>query len=235
MSRQPTLDALTARISAALGPRLVTFLLYGSTVRGDAGPDADSNTLLICDTADEELFAALEPAVADWVAAGQPAPLVVSEAEWRAASDAFAIEYWDIRDAHRVLAGGSPWDAITIDRADVRRQLEQELRGKVLRLRQGYLAARGDGRALENLIRATAAGWLAMLRAALRFAGREVPAAAADVVRSAAPVIGFAPEPVASLVAGARDRHDLGLAARDPRAAAYVAAVARTAEYVNTL
>lgn len=235
MTVPPMLDRLTGEISAALGRRLVAFLVYGSTVRGDAGPDADVNTLLICDAADEAVFDALEPAVARWVAAGHPAPLVVSADEWRDATDAFAIEYSDIQEAHRVLAGRDPWDGIAITRADVRRQLEHELRGKVLRLRQGYLAARGDGRALENLVRATAAGWLVMLRAALRLSGREAPGGVRELVTSAAAVVGFPAEPAASVVADSRSRAPLHFAARDPRAAAYVAAVGRTADYVNAL
>jgi hypothetical protein len=211
----------------------VSFLLYGSAARAGDVAAADLNTLLICDRADEALFDALEPVVTRWLAAGQPAPLVVSRAEWRESADAFAIEYGDMRAAHRVLAGGDPWPGIAIDRADVRRQLEHELRGKVLRLRQGYVAARGDGRALANLVRATAGGWLTMLRTLLHLEGRPIPDRPDALVRAAAAVAGFDPEPAASLVGAARGGAALDLAPRDPRAAAYLAAVARTAEHVN--
>ncbi len=233
MPQAARVETLARDVAAALGPRLVSFLLYGSAAREGAGAPADVNTLLICDTADETLFDALEPAVTAWVARGQPAPLVVSLPEWRDSADAFAIEYGDMRAAHRVLAGADPWSGITIDRANMRRQLEHELRGKVLRLRQGYVAARGDGRALTNLIRATAGGWLTMLRAMLQLGGHPIPDQPDALVRAAAAVAGFDPEPAASLVTAARHGAELDLTARDPRAAAYVAAVARTAEYVN--
>ncbi len=227
------LDAFARGVADSLGTRLVSFLLYGSAARTGVAQPADVNTLIICDAADEALFDALEPVVTRWVAGGEPAPLVVSAREWRESADAFAIEYADMRDAYRVLSGADPWDGVTIERADVRRQLEHELRGKVLRLRQGYLAARGDGEALANLVRATAGGWLTMLRTLLRLAERPIPDRPADVVRAAATVAGFAAEPAATLVAAVRDEAGFSLTPRDGRAAAYVAAVARTADYVN--
>ena len=235
MPRTVTLDALAAEVAAALGGHLVSFLLYGSAARGDAPPGGSVDTLLICDAADEPLLAALEPVVRRWVAGGQPAPLVLTAREWRASADTFAIEYADIRASHRVLAGADPWAGIVVDRAHERHQLERELRGKVLRLRQGYLAGRADARALDDLVRDTAGGWLTMLRTVLRLAGRTVPATPADVVRAGAALAGYPPEPVAALVAAARGPAGPRLAPRDPRVAAYLAAVARTAEYVDSL
>jgi hypothetical protein len=169
------------------------------------------------------------------VAAGQPAPLVVTAREWRESADAFAIEYADLRESHRVLAGRDPWADVAIDPEHVRRQLEHELRGKVLRLRQGCLAARGDGAALTELVREAAGGWLTMLRTILRLAGRPVPDDPAEVVGAAAALAGFPTEPVATLIAGGRRLGSPRLAARDERVAAYVAAVARTADYVSSL
>jgi hypothetical protein len=233
MATPATLESFTAELTAALGPRLVCFLLYGAAARGEAGAAMD--TLLICDTVDEPLLAALEAAVRRWAARGDPPPLVLTEREWRESADTFAIEYADIRAAHRVLAGGDPWGGIVVDRTNERHQLERELRGKVLRLRQGYLVGRGDARALEAMVRETVGGWLTMLRAMLRLAGQPVPEEVGDVVRAGAELAGFAPEPVATLVAAARGAEGPRLAPHDPRVAAYLAAVARTAEYVDSL
>lgn len=233
-----TLADLTAWVQAALGDRLVSFVLYGSVSRlppGSDDGDSDVNTLLIADAADEALFAALEGGVARWVAGGQPAPLVFTAAEWRACADAFPIEYEDIRASHRVLAGGDPWGGVAVRRGLARRQLEHELRGKVLRLRQGYLAARGDGARLGALVQGTAGSWFTMLRAALRLSGRDVPAAPDALVRAAAVLVGFPESPVVDLMVAARAADPLKLAARDPRAVAYLTAVGSTADFVTAL
>jgi len=68
------------------------------------------------------------------------------------------------------------------------------------------------------VIGGTRAGFLTMLRAVLRLAGRPVPPASDALVREAASLIGFASE---------------GLTHPEP--AAYLDAVTRTAEYVNRM
>src|SRR3989454_3703872 len=121
----------------------------------------------------------------DWTGAGQPAPLILTEREWRESADAFPIEYEDIRDAHRLLAGRDPWPGILIDRGHLRRQLEHELMGKLVRLRQAYAALHEDPKQLARVVVGSAGGFFTMLRAVLRLASRPVPALPADLVRSA--------------------------------------------------
>src|SRR5947208_13056179 len=102
MASQLTVAQFAAEVARALGARLVALLLYGSWARGTHVPDrSDVNTLLICDTVDDALFAALAPAMRAWTRAGHPAPLILTEREWRESADAFPIEYEDMRDAHR--------------------------------------------------------------------------------------------------------------------------------------
>ncbi len=222
------------QVAAALGARLLSLLVYGSAAR--AGPDAargSINTLLIADGVDERLFQALGPLVAGWEQGGHPPPIILSDAEWHASADAFAIEYEDIRAAYRVVAGRSPWDGIAVDRDDVQRQLEHELVGKLIRLRQAYVGSLDDDRRLTQVVAASISGFLTMLRTTLRLAGTPVPEAPAEVVLAAAAVIGFPARDLADVVAHAEGRAPLRLERRDPRAAAYLEAVARTADYVN--
>ena len=161
--------------------------------------------------------------------------LVFTHAEWRDAADVFAVEYEDIRVAHRVLAGSDPWDGLTIRPADVRRQLEHELRGKLVRLRQAYAAYARDPARLTAVFTASVSGFLTMLRATLRLTGKEAPAAADALVRAAAGAIGFPPAALDAFVAHAQGGDRLRLAERDPRAAAYLTALARTVEFVDRL
>src|SRR5438876_10312069 len=110
MASKLTVEQFAAEVARALGARLVALLLYGSWARGTHVPDrSDVNTLLICDTVDDALFATLAPAMRAWTRAGHPAPLILTEREWRESPDAFPIEYEDLGDAHRPLPGGDPW------------------------------------------------------------------------------------------------------------------------------
>jgi len=216
-----TLDAFAARVSAALGPRLGTLLLYGSAARepGAGSRDPDGvNTLLIVDAVDAELFTRLGPPLHEWMKAHHPAPLVMTDQEWRDSADAFPIEYEDIRAHHRVLAGREPWQGISVRREDVRRQLEQELMGKLIHLRQVFAAEWGNPKRLQEVVRGSRAGFLTMLRAALRLAGRTPPGDPAALVREAGALIGFPSD---------------ALEGAGP--AGYLDAMTRTATFVNRM
>ena len=230
-----TIDAFGQQVATALGGRLVSLLVYGSAARagGSARRDGSIDTLLIADGVDERLLSALAPLVRAWEKTGHPPPIIRSEREWHNSADAFAIEYEDIRAAHRIVAGRDPWASVTVQREDVQRQLEYELIGKLVRLRQGYVGALDDGRRLTALIAGSAASFLTMLRTTLRLAGTRVPDKAAEVVLAGAAVIGFPAQDLADVVAHLEGRAPLVLKPRDPRATVYLEAVARTADYVN--
>jgi len=211
-----TVENFATRVGEALGARLVALVLYGSAAREQGGESQAMNTLLIVDRVDVDVLARLGAPVQDWVKANHPPPLVFADHEWRDSADAFAIEHEDIRESHRVLAGRNPWTGLTVRREDVRRQLEHELIGKLVHLRQAYVADWNRPKRLADVVRGTRAGFLTMLRAVLRLAGRTPSADSAALVRDAAALIGFA---------------SAGLT--EP--AAYLDAVTRTAEYVNRM
>ncbi len=228
MASKLTIDTFGDAVARALGSRLISLILYGSVARGTHVPErSDVNTLLICDAADDALYAALAPVLREWRRAGHLAPLIFTEREWRASGDVFAIEYEDIRQHHRLLAGQDPWSGIRIERADVRRQLERELMEKLVRLRQAYAGLRDQPKQLSRVIVGSSGGFFTMLRTVLRLAGRPVPGPAEAVVKEAATVVGFAAAELDPLVRRSGNGERL--------APAYLAALARTAEYVNSL
>lgn len=214
-----TLGQFAGQLSELLGARLATLLLYGSGARapeaGSREPDG-MNTLLIVDRMDTDLYARLAQPVEEWAKAKHPPPLIMTLQEWRDSADAFPIEYEDIRAHHRVLAGADPWPGVRVQREHLRRQLEHELMGKLMHLRQSFAAYWNDPKRLAQVVRETRSSFLTMLRAVLRLAGRPAAAASDALVRDAGALIGFAAD---------------GLA--EP--AAYIDAVTRTAEYVNRL
>ncbi len=236
MARPQTVDSFAGALKQALGDRLVSLLLYGSAARGTHVPArSDVNTLLIADRVDQSLFEILGSAVRDWTRAGHPGPLLFSEREWRESADVFPIEYEDIRHAYRLLAGRDPWAGISVSRDSLRRQLEGELMGKLLRLRQVYAALAGAPKPLAAAIVGSAGGFFTMLRSVLRLAGKTPPAAPTDLLREAAATIGFSAEGLAPLAVHVAGGPALKLAGGDPLPAAYLAVVARTAKYVNHL
>src|SRR2546430_11267254 len=93
MAAKPTVEQFAAEVARALGKRLVALLLYGSWARGTHVPDrSDVNTLLICDTVDEALFAALAPAVRDSTRAGPLPPPLSTRRGGRGAAGRLPLE-----------------------------------------------------------------------------------------------------------------------------------------------
>jgi hypothetical protein len=174
-------------------------------------------------------------ALAEWVRSGEPPPLLFSDDEWRASADVFPLEIEDMRDAHRVIRGRDPLAGVATSRDDLRRQLEREVRGKLLHLRTEYAASAEDGRALGRLLENSLGTVLVLCRATLRVTGRVPPADPAALVRETAAVAGLDPaafEWALSRRAGGRVP---SLAAFDPRGTRYVDQVEQLARFVNQL
>jgi hypothetical protein len=230
------LDRLAGRLEHLLGEDLVSLVLYGSAARGDFVPGhSDVNLLLILADASPATLRTIGPAIHDWVRSGQEPPLIFSEAGWRASTDVFPIEIEDMRQAHQVLQGRDPFSGLETAPADLRQELEREVRGKLLKLRAEYAASGPHAKALGTLLVQSASTFFVLLRAVLRLKGTVPPKAPADLVRAAASVVGFdasAFDWVLARLAGAKVPD---LRPFDPIAEGYLIAIERLAAFVDEM
>jgi hypothetical protein len=225
-------ESFLAAVDAA-EPGAYSAVLYGSAARGDYVPDrSDVNMLLVFERLDPALLRRLAPAFERWPRKTAAAPLLVTAAEWARASDVFPLEITDMRTAYEVLRGADPLAGLAVRPSELRHALESELRGKLLRLRQAYVATRGDAGALGELGIASVPTVLVLLRGMLSLAGRPVPEVSADVVTAGAALAGFDAEPMLVPLAHRRDRSWRWKADDFER---YLSAVERAAAYVDTL
>lgn len=167
-----TPEQLVEQLRAAFGTELRSVVLYGSAAVGEHIPKrSDYNVLVIVDTLPVERLRAAAAVSAAWGDAGNPAPMTLTTKEWRGSADIFAMEYADILERHKILYGEAPFDGIRVDPRDLRLQLEHEAMGKLLRLRQGVLAAGGDGRRQVELLAASVSTIMVIFRAVIRLEG----------------------------------------------------------------
>lgn len=214
-------------------PGSYSAVLYGSAARGDyVAERSDINMLLVFERLDPPLLRRLAPAFEKWPRRTASAPLLVTSEEWRRASDVFPLEITDMRTAYEVLRGADPLSGLTVRAAELRHALESELRGKLLRLRQSYVAAGGNAEALGELGVASVPTVLVLLRGLLSLAQRPIPDTAADVVAAGASLAGFDAEPLLVPLAHRRDRSWRWKADDFER---YLSAVERAAAYVDNL
>ena len=221
-----------AAADAALGAGY-SALLYGSAARGDyIVGRSDINLMLVLDDPSPTRLRALAPAFSAWRKATSEPPLLISRAEWARASDVFPIEITDMRGGYRVLRGADPLSGAQVDPTHLRQALESELRGKLLRLRQGYVSAAGDEKALGTLASASASTILVLFRSLLTLAGRPVPAAPVALAMEAAALVGA---PTEALLAPAEHRGARGWRCTIAGFEQYMEAVALAVRYVDQL
>src|SRR5436190_103656 len=128
------------------------------------------------------------------------APRTLTMSEWRGSSDIFPMEYADILERHRVLFGEAPFDGISVDRKDLRLQLEQEAMGKLIKLRQGVLASGNDGQRQLELLAASVSSVMVVFRAFLRLRGAAPPTDNVALAEGVAREAKFDPAPFARVV-----------------------------------
>jgi hypothetical protein len=200
-----TLDELVRELRAAGGDAVVAIVLYGSAAGRDYhGSRSDHNVLVLMSEAGVTTLQRLAPLVRRWVGVGHPPPLLMTRDEWLRRSDVFAMEYSDLLERHRVLYGVLPTDGLRVDPADLRRQLESETMGKLLRFRRGLMSAGGDAGRQRALVDEAFPAMQALLRGMLHLHGESAIGSSEAVVRRAAALAGFDAEPVLRVLAERR-------------------------------
>ena len=244
-----TQDQLTQQLRTALGAELVAVVLYGSAARPsspavEAAPHAPAgaaaqtgarNILVLVRALDPAALRAVAQTTRAWIAAGHPAPLIMTDAEWRASRDIFAIEVADILDRHEVLTGEFREAVGPVDVTHLRHQLEFEAMGKLLAIRQGILAAAADPARELQLLAATKSGVLVLFRTLLRLHGERIPADPAEVVRQAAARAGFEPTPFLRVVAHVTGTAAIPSSEADAVLTGYHAGIERFVAHVDRL
>jgi hypothetical protein len=225
-------NAFLAEADVALGSGY-SAVLYGSAARGDFIPGRSNiNLMLVIDQLDPQILRSLGRAFNGWRKASREPPLVMSRAEWQRATDAFPIEITDMRTAYQVLRGADPLQGVQADPADLRKALEREFRGKLIRLRQGYAAYAPDPAALGALGLQSAATILVLLRGVLALIGKQVPPDSLELAAAAAAAIGFEGEQLLHVV---RHRVDREWRCQTREFENYMDAVEDTAHFLDQL
>jgi predicted nucleotidyltransferase len=230
-SFQRMVDRFLARADEVF-PGNCTVVLYGSAARGDwVSGRSDLNLMLIADAIRPQDLARFGPEVGHFEMERMAPPYFVSRPEWERAGDAFPIEITDMRLAYRVLRGPDPIAGAEVQPRDLRRALEAELRGKLLRLRADYALYSGRPDLLAAVVAASAGSFRVLLRVLLVLARREPPADDPSLAAAIGALIGGPAEPLATAFA---HRRDAAWSCQAPLFESYLAVVQQATRFVDT-
>ena len=166
------LNELTDRLRNAHQDKLVSVILYGSAAAGDHHEKfSDLNVMCVLRQVTPSELAESEAIFKWWRGLGNPAPLLMSEQEVQTSTDCFPIEFHDMQERRRVLSGKDVIEALVIDNSFYRAQVEQELRAKLLRLRQKGAGVLTDKPALLRLMLESVSTFCVLARHALLLTG----------------------------------------------------------------
>jgi len=181
--------AWVAPVRAALGPEFLAAYLHGSVLtQGFDERRSRINVLLVARSLNLDVLDAVRKALPADRKPPHFSPLFLTQRQVEKSLDVFPIEWIDIKERHLLIEGHDVLGEYEVPRSNFRLQVEQELRQKLISLRQAYLAHAGRPAGLEDVLRAAASSFAALCRSILRLRGESPPAHSAQVVERVADV-----------------------------------------------
>ena len=166
---QPALKALVMDLGCIYGDDVLSIFAYGSVTGPDYDPrTSDINVGVVLNAAPLSRLKLSIKASRRAMRRKVTAPLFLTPAYIRMSLDTFPIEFADMKDTRVVLFGQDPLAGIEIEKDDLRRECEYQLKGKLLVIRQAYAERALAPRGLENLIKTSFRALFPVLKGVLR-------------------------------------------------------------------
>src|ERR1051326_6414720 len=163
------LDELVKGLTAALGKKLVSVILFGSKVSGEFREDrSDGNVFLVLEDISGETMERLRAPIKAWMKTGHPMPVLVQGGELEAYAKSLPIEFLDMQDHHKVVFGDDPLLKLIVSRDRLKAQCAIELSIKLLKLRQAVILAGNKLERLRSILTDSLPSILTLYRAVLR-------------------------------------------------------------------
>lgn len=149
--------------------RICFICLYGSAAVGEHIPKhSDINLMVMVDRLDikdlRSCFKLMEQGRKKRISA----PLLLTPEHIRTSTDTFPIEFLEMKEKHLNLYGKDPFLEMDIDPKNLRLQCEQQIKGKLIRLRQAYIEVGLKKRQLLGLLITSFTSLLPVFRNTIR-------------------------------------------------------------------
>ncbi len=172
----PVLKALIEDVLSGVGGsgcRLEAAVLFGSATGGNFIPGkSDINIFMVFDKVGIELLVSLRGIFNRHFKKLKSRPVVVDREFVEHSTDVFPMEFLEWRDHSVVIFGDDPLRDIDISLDNLRHQVEENLRGKRLRLIQSYFEMDTRRNRLQPFLEETLPNFLTVFRNILRLIGK---------------------------------------------------------------
>jgi hypothetical protein len=179
---EQVLHQFTQQVQDLYAEDLLAVILYGSAAAGEHVPGrSDINVVVVLRKLTPGLLRKAAPHLRRWHRQGFATPLFFDPETLHASLDVFPIEFLDMQERHRMLWGPDLLAPLRIERRNLRLQCEQELRGKLMKLRQSYVECAHAPGDLGRVLGVAVSSIVVLARTLLRLGGGD-PSGGADTV-----------------------------------------------------
>ena len=150
--------------------------IVGSALTQDFDPKiSDINSVVVLHKMDLKFLEFLAPLGKKHGKKRIAAPLIMTPEYIESSLDVFPLEFFNIKMLHHTVWGEDIFQFLEIHQSDLRRQCEQELKVKLIGLRQGYISAAGDQKILARGFAESFAGYMPLFKSIILLLGKEPP------------------------------------------------------------
>ncbi|NLN59907.1 MAG: hypothetical protein GX147_04235 [Deltaproteobacteria bacterium] len=183
---------MTVHLKQIFGEDLIAILLYGSGAADGYIPGkTDLDFLVIIAAEGMKRLDGLHDMIRRWRKRGIATPLIMTKPFLESALDVYPIEFLTIQTHHVLVYGEDILSPLSFGRTCMRLQLEREIKGKLLHLRQGYVEPEGRPRKFEELMSNSLVAILSLFTAIIYSKGKPLPSNRQQVIREACELAGI--------------------------------------------
>jgi hypothetical protein len=178
---------LTEDYQKVFGKDLISLILYGSAAGGHyVKGKSDINLLVVLTPESVNKLEDFLATVKSWKKSRVAVPLVMTRAFIESSLDCYPIEFLNMKNSHILIYGENVLEKLNFKPEDLRLQIERELKGKLILLRQSYLETEGNTRQLKQLISRSLTAFISIFNALLYLKQESAPRQRRDTIKEIA-------------------------------------------------
>src|SRR5512135_68291 len=182
--RKKSLLEFVEAVKGLYGDELVSLCLFGEGAGEPVGHGVSHlKLLLILKEVGMSQLSRYAAVHEKWNRIGLAAPLMLTEEMLDSSTDVFPMEFLEMKEAHVLLSGRDVLGGLSIGLDKLRLQCEEQVKGKLIHLRQSYMEAGGDRKALGGLVASSIAPFTDAMRNVLRLMGKGAPVDKESAIR----------------------------------------------------
>jgi len=166
------------------GDNLISVFIYGSAAGENYVPKvSDINSACVFRNLNPSILKSSLKAVSKGISKKIAAPLFLTKDYINSSLDVFPIEFLDMKESHVLLYGEDVLSGLEIKGEHIRLFCEQQLKGKLIRIRQAYLEVGLKKKGLEALLKESLNSLIPIFRNLIRLKEEQPPVSKAEILR----------------------------------------------------